>query len=190
MLKKVQRRRNKDEDTPTLLVEAAAREFQECGFDGTDTNRIARRAGFAPQTFYRWFGDKMDIFIAVYQSWVGEEFDRIEQLGARGASDSEFIDVSIAHHRAYNVFRRSLRQLTVQNPALRKARSDSRLQQIQRVKAQNKTLDLTTAEVAIFLFEYERLCDALADEEFLDLGVDESAVRSHLAKLYKRLRKQ
>src|SRR5581483_161777 len=136
------------------------------------------------------FGDKMDIFIAVYQSWVREEFARLAPLEARGASDTEFIDVSIAHHRAYNVFRRSLRQLTVEDGTLRKARTASRLEQIERVKAQNKSLHLSTADVAIFLFEYERLCDALADEEFRDLGVDEGAVRSHLAMLYKELRKR
>ena len=182
--------RKQNKHTASLLIDAAAKEFQENGYDGTDSNRIARRAGFAPQTFYRWFGDKMDIFIAVYQNWVREEFDRLDQLGARGASESEFIDVSIAHHRAYNIFRRSLRRLTVENEALRKARTASRLQQIERVKTQNKSLRLSTADVTIFLFLYERLCDALADEEFLDLGIDEAIVRNHLATLYKRLRKR
>ena len=40
-------------------------EFIESGYAGTDTNRIARRAGFAPQTFYRWFADKTAILRAV-----------------------------------------------------------------------------------------------------------------------------
>jgi AcrR family transcriptional regulator len=54
--------------TRERLVQAAAAEFREQGFAGTDTNRIARRAGFAPQTFYRWFTDKTEIFIAVYRA--------------------------------------------------------------------------------------------------------------------------
>ena len=53
--------------TPERLIAAAAAEFREAGFAGTDSNRIARRAGFAPQTFYRWFKDKTEIFIAVYR---------------------------------------------------------------------------------------------------------------------------
>jgi AcrR family transcriptional regulator len=43
--------------TSNDLIAAAAAEFNEFGFSGTDTNRIARRAGYAPQTFYRWFKD-------------------------------------------------------------------------------------------------------------------------------------
>jgi AcrR family transcriptional regulator len=183
-------RRKRTEDTASLLVQAAAEEFQEHGYNGTDTNRIARRAGFAPQTFYRWFSDKTAIFVAVYEHWVREEFDRLAALHGRGAPDSEFIDVVIAHHRAYHIFRRSLRQLTVENEIVRKARAASRLQQIERIKERYKPLRLGTADAAVFLLQYERLCDALADGEFSDLGVDESAVRSHLAELYKRLRKR
>jgi hypothetical protein len=49
------------------------------GFGGTDTNKIARRGGFAPENFYRW---------------------------------------------------RSLRQLLVENDAVRQARAESRITQI------------------------------------------------------------
>jgi AcrR family transcriptional regulator len=108
-----------ERDTASLLVEAAAKEFQEHGFGGTDTNRIARRAGFAPQTFYRWFEDKTAIFLAVYRDWVATEFDEIDRLRAKGASEVELADAVIAHHRAYYIFRRSLRQLTVEDDRVR-----------------------------------------------------------------------
>ena len=55
--------------TRERLVEAAADAFNAHGFHGTDTNKIARAAGFAPQTFYRHFEDKLAIFIAVYEAW-------------------------------------------------------------------------------------------------------------------------
>ena len=45
--------------TGTKLIAAAAAEFNDHGFSGTDSNKIARRAGFAPQTFYRWFKDNI-----------------------------------------------------------------------------------------------------------------------------------
>ena len=41
--------------TRERLIRAALRAFGRGGFQGTDSNRIARAAGFAPQTFYRWF---------------------------------------------------------------------------------------------------------------------------------------
>src|ERR1700761_8551817 len=67
-------------ETSARLIEAAAREFAECGFEGTDTNKIARRAGFAPQTLYRWFDDKTAIFLAVYSKWVREQLERTDGL--------------------------------------------------------------------------------------------------------------
>src|SRR5580698_4917889 len=96
--------------TPTaaLLVAAAAAEFNEHGFSGTDTNRIARRAGFAPQTFYRWFEDKIDVFIRVYDLWQAEEARALAPLLAQNAPDEEVAAAAVAHHRAYLQFRRSL----------------------------------------------------------------------------------
>src|SRR5215470_8598720 len=72
--------------TGEKLVRAAAREFNEHGFLGTDTNRIARRAGFAPQTFYRWFGDKTEIFIKVYEQWQRDAPSEASHIPAQPAS--------------------------------------------------------------------------------------------------------
>ena len=67
------KRKRPSDDTGKLLLKAAAAEFNQRGYDGTDTNRIARRAGFAPQTFYRWYKDKEEIFIEVYREWQSSE---------------------------------------------------------------------------------------------------------------------
>jgi AcrR family transcriptional regulator len=78
--------------TRARLVAAAREEFVDHGFAGTDSNKIARRAGFAPQTFYRWFKDKTDIFLAVYGGWQREDGVTIGRLigqGATGASLAE-----------------------------------------------------------------------------------------------------
>jgi hypothetical protein len=45
------------EPTADKLLKAAMAEFNEHGFTGADTNRIARRAGLAPHTLYRWCKD-------------------------------------------------------------------------------------------------------------------------------------
>jgi AcrR family transcriptional regulator len=52
-------------DGRSVLIAAARLEFEEFGFEGTNSNAIARRAGYAPQTFYRHFEDKREIFLAV-----------------------------------------------------------------------------------------------------------------------------
>jgi AcrR family transcriptional regulator len=175
--------------TMERLIAAAAKEFEEHGFLGTDSNRIARRAGFAPQTFYRWFNDKTEIFLAVYQNWVRQEFKSIDKLRSEGAPDSKLVEAVVAHHKAFRVFRRSLRLLTVQDDRVRAARAASRLEQIDRLKLRYRPRRVGTAEAAVFLLEYERLCDAIADGEFSDLGIDESAVVKHLVGLYKYLKK-
>ena len=175
--------------TAELLVGAASEEFRAHGFLGTDTNKIARRAGFAPQTFYRWFADKTEIFIAVYDAWVKEEFDLVEALIGGNASNRRLIDAAIAHHRAYRMFRRSLRQLALEDLKVRQARAASRLGQIRRIKAWLEPASPSAEAIALFILENERLCDAIADDEIADLGLDEQAVRDHLERLYQALRR-
>ena len=41
-----------------------------------------RRAGYAPQTFYRHFTDKVDILLAVYADWVAEERKAVMEAGS------------------------------------------------------------------------------------------------------------
>src|SRR5260370_42471049 len=56
-------------ETRGALIEAAARIFNSAGYHGTDSNRIAREAGYAPGTFYVPFPDNLAIFLAVYDNW-------------------------------------------------------------------------------------------------------------------------
>ena len=175
-------------DTGTKLVEAAAKEFRAHGFFGTDTNKIARRAGFAPQTFYRWFADKTAIFLAVYRAWEEEEKDVLANLHQRSAKLGEMVDAVVAHHRKYLMFRRSLRQLSVEDPAVRRARAESRQRQIDRFKKWQDKASLDTVQIAVMLFEVERLCDAIAEGEFVDLGLDDGMARKAVAELITRMR--
>jgi AcrR family transcriptional regulator len=176
-------------DTRQKLVLAAVKEFGQGGFSGTDTNRIAKRAGFAPQTFYRWFRDKTEIFIAVYRLWEEDERDMIDGLLAANAKPAEIVDAAIAHHRDYLVFRRSLRALSVEDPQVRAARADSRKRQIERLKAWNKGSRKSTAEIAAALLQMERLADAIAEGEFADLGLDDKVAREMLVELQLGLRR-
>ena len=174
--------------TSEKLLQAAVREFNEHGFGGTDTNRIARRAGFAPQTFYRWFQDKVDIFIKTYERWQHEEFAAIGTLLAENASDVRLTRTIVAHHEAYLVFRRSLRQLSVENEVVRAARARSRLNQIAYVKGLSPNVVRDDASIAALLLQGERLADALAEGEFHDMGLNKKAGEEALVRLIHDLR--
>lgn len=158
-----------EKSTTELLVEAALAEFSEAGFEGTDSNRIARRAGFAPQTFYRWFPNKLAIFLAAYQLWQRQEWDALTQA----ASPLEMAGILVEHHRRHRIFRCSLRQLAVTDEAVRAARTASRQRQLQTVAASSGAGGGGYAARVILLLEIERLADAVADGELADLGVDE-----------------
>ncbi len=175
--------------TADKLVEAAASEFNELGFSGTDSNRIARRAGFAPQTFYRWFEDKTEIFIKVYELWQQQEVGVLRKLMAENASDARVVQACVAHHKAFLIFRRSLRQLSAENDKVRAARANSRLKQLAQITHQAPGPgDDDTADLAATLLQVERLADALAEGEFLDMGLDDKAAEDALAGLIRKLR--
>lgn len=176
-------------ETAHKLIAAAAAEFNEHGFAGTDTNRIARRAGFAPQTFYRWFEDKIDVFIRVYDAWQVEEARMLAPLLAEGAPDAEVAVATVAHHRAYLMFRRSLRQLSLEHAKVRAARAASRLRQIERIRKGQGERALDASAIAPWLLQMERLSDALAEGEVEDMGLDGAATLDELARIIGRIRR-
>jgi AcrR family transcriptional regulator len=173
--------------TDQRLREAAMAEFNDHGFTGTDTNRIARRAGFAPQTFYRWYADKTAIFIACYRAWEDEERAALQALIDAGAAPEAFVEAGVAQHRRYLKFRRSLRQLSLENDEVRRARAESRLRQVRQLQAWSPGTRSTEA-LAVVLLEMERLTDAVAEGEFGDMGLGDDHARATMAALVQRLR--
>ena len=169
--------------TGDLLVQAAADEFRDHGFAGTDSNKIARRAGFAPQTFYRWFSDKTAVFLAVYRRWEDEERRLVGDLVRRGADEAKLVEATVNHHRAHLRFRRSLRLLSLEVEAVRRARAESRLRQLARVSRAGAATGLSLEAKAVRLLQIERLADALAEGELADMGLGETEARARLAEL-------
>src|SRR5436305_8049443 len=94
-LRKVGLRRN-PAATRAAVVRAARQEFEERGFEATQSNRIARRAGYATQTFYRHFTDKIDILLAVYADWIADEQKELAVAG----NSRQRARVLLKHHRA------------------------------------------------------------------------------------------
>jgi AcrR family transcriptional regulator len=165
------------EETSVLLLDAAESEFNARGFHGTDSNRIARRAGFAPQTFYRHYADKTAIFLAVYERWWKNESAAIGAiLRARGrAGLGKVADTLIAFHAKWRGFRRSLRHLAVEDDRVRAARTRARKAQI--ATAKDLLPQLRRDEIASLLLILERLCDAAAEGEFVDMGFTRADAR-------------
>jgi AcrR family transcriptional regulator len=182
---------NSDAPTTTRerLIAAAAAEFREASFAGTDSNRIARRAGFAPQTFYRWFKDKTEIFIAVYRAWEDEELRAVNALVVEGADSEAVVEAGVAHHRAWRKFRRSLRALSVENAQVRAARAESRLRQVAWIAQWKGPRAPAKDEIAARLLLLERLTDAIAEGEFVDMGMTEDAARRLLVEILAELRR-
>lgn len=173
--------------TAGRLVYAAMEEFRDGGYAGTDSNRIARRAGFAPQTFYRWFPDKTAVFLAAYRQWEEEERRALDTLVVAGRPLPKLIEAVVAHHRDYLRFRRSLRQLAVEDTTVRRARAESRLRQIERIRERLGLAESRRGVIAVAMLQIERLADALAEGEFKDLGMDESTARQAMLERMRQL---
>ena len=153
------------------LLEAARQEFEDVGFEHTNTNAIARRAGYAPQTFYRHFPDKLAIFLAVYANWVRQE----GVVAAPDQSTERLALQIVQHHRRYRVFRRSLRALTVTDARVAEARAASRHRQVAAISRRNPAFAARPlARQIADLLTVERICDAVADDEFAHLGLSDS----------------
>lgn len=163
------------EETRARLVAAAETLFNTRGFEGTDTNRIARAAGYAPQTFYRHFDDKTAIFIAVYENWWRAEAAELGRLLAEPERHSPraAARIGLDFHRRWRIFRRSLRQLSLTEPAIRKARASARKAQIAKWKKAGS--QKSAARLAGALLTAERLFDAAAEGELADLGLSPAA---------------
>jgi AcrR family transcriptional regulator len=153
------------------LLHAAAQEFEAHGYEGTNSNRIAARAGYAPQTFYRHFDDKLAIFLAIYADWSDTGIAAIPTADG----PAEAARALVTHHRRARVFRRSLRTLTATEPRVAEARADARRRQIEALASASPRFRATppAARFATLLL-LERLADAVADNEFRALGLPES----------------
>src|SRR5271170_5993477 len=111
-LKAERPRRGTPEQTRARLVATAAEIFNRVGYHGTDSNRIAKKAGYATGTFYKHFKDKREAFLAVYEAWVTSEWRAIDQELSAGGEPEEvarkLVELSIDFHTKWRGLRASL----------------------------------------------------------------------------------
>ncbi len=185
-------RRGTPDETRARLVAAAAAVFNRDGFTGTDSNRLARAAGYAPGTFYKHFADKRAIFLAAYEEWVSAEWRAIGELVRGGGSPAivadQVVDLVLALHRRWRGFRASLRALVASDVEARRFYRTLRRRQLDVLAAMRPAgaRPRSREQDALLLFALERLCDAAADGELHDLGLSIEKTTDLLRDLVRR----
>jgi AcrR family transcriptional regulator len=181
------------QESRRLLVEAAAQIFNSVGFHGTDTNRIAKAAGYTPGTFYTHFPDKRAIFLEVYQGWVdAEPIDIAAGFKFKGPDHRERLAKTILnHHKKWRTFRASLRALYAIDPEIRTARLAQRARQIDAITAISVEAGrepLSRSRIFCNLLFLEAICDSIADGNLQTLRIRESEMFQILVENIGRLR--
>ena len=170
-------RRGSPDETRQRLVAAAAEEFNRAGYHGTDSNRLARAAGYAPGTFYKHFADKRAILLAAYEAWVTTEWAEVGERLARGGPRDEvarnLVDMVLRLHRRWRGLRASLRALIADDPEARAFYRQQRRRQLDLLASmrRGRASKRTREADAVFLYTLERVADAAADGELRDLGL-------------------
>lgn len=170
-------KRGAPEQTRARLIRTAAQIFNRLPYWETDSNELAKEAGYSTGTFYRHFKDKREIFIAAYREWVVEEWTSIESRLSPALSPGESIDRAsdalIEHHRRWRVFRGNLRALVTYDEELRELTQSLRREQLEKMRVIRRARGDAPREIeldAIHAMMFERICDALADGDFRSLG--------------------
>ena len=176
-------RRGTPARTRERLVAAAAVLFNRFGFHGTDSNRIAREAGYSTGTFYKHFKDKREIFLAAYETWVASEWKAVlAELSAGGAPDAmarRLVNLSVDFHTRWRGLRASLLELVFADDHVRRFYRQQRRHQLDVmavIRANIKAPPRSREEDAIHLFTTERTFDAIAQGELGDLGLSRKVI--------------
>jgi AcrR family transcriptional regulator len=183
-------RRGAPAETRRRLVAAAARVFNRDGFHGTDSNRIARAAGYAPGSFYKHFADKRAIFLEAWDAWVTAEWTAVEAALASGgdaaAVAARIVALVLGLHRRWRRFRASMRALVGSDPVVRRFHRRQRARQLRllrEIDARAGRSPRPAEDDALLLLTLERVCDAAADGELRDLGLSTAAMVDRLEAL-------
>ncbi len=176
-------RRGDPAETRQRLIVAAAKLFNRVGYHGTDSNRIAREAGYSPGTFYKHFKEKRDIFLAAYEGWIVSEWEAFQIELASGAEPQDMarrlVEVQVDFHTRWRGLRASLLELVFADAVVRRFYRDQRRRQLDlmaQLRARMKTRPQTREEDAIYIYTMERSCDAIAQGELSNLGLDKGAM--------------
>jgi AcrR family transcriptional regulator len=176
-------RRGVPELTRERIIDGAASLFNQFGYNRTDSNSIAKEAGYATGTFYKHFRDKREVFLAVYERWLTAEWQAIdEELSKRQLPEvtaRRIVEISIKFHTEWRGLRASLMELIFSDEDARKYFRKQRRRQLEVMSELRQRLGLplrTREQDALHLFLTERVFDALGQGEIQALGLDRKVV--------------
>jgi AcrR family transcriptional regulator len=182
-------RRGPPSQTRERLVAAAAKLFNRAGYHGTDSNQIARAAGYATGVFYKHFTDKREIFLAAYETWVVSEWKAVENQLSLGdppaVTARRLVELTVDFHTRWLGLRASLMELVFTDAKVRRFYRDQRRQQLDlmaRIRSRIGAPRRRREDDAIHLFTMERTGDAIAQGELGELGLDREVVIEALVK--------
>jgi len=182
--------RGSPEETRERLIDAAGRCFNREGYHGTDSNEIAKAAGYSPGTFYKHFEDKRAVFLAVYQQWSTAEWKAVNEAlaGKKSATETAtaLVDLTIQFHVEWAGIRASLIELVLTDRVVRQFYREQRRRQldlIAKLRGQFGAPARSREEDAIHLYTTERVYDAIAHGEPEVLGLKVAAMRQAMIEL-------
>jgi AcrR family transcriptional regulator len=175
--------RGQPDDTRDRLLAAAAELFNRHGYHGTDSNRIAKAAGYATGTFYKHFKDKREAFLAAYERWSAEEWKAVEAEIAERRSPDELarrlVQLSIDFHTKWRGLRASLLELLFTDERVRRFWCVQRCAQMDfmaALRASRGWRPRTREDDAVLLYSCERTYDGIARGELEATGLDRGMV--------------
>jgi AcrR family transcriptional regulator len=179
----VRPRRGDPSQTRERLIAAAGTLFNRAGYHGTDSNRIAKEAGYAAGTFYKHFKDKREAFLAVYEAWIRSEWRAINAALSAGHEPEKtarkIVELSISFHTKWRGLRASLMELVFTDAEVRRTYRGQRSRQLDEIAQIRQRFGLPERrreDDAIHLFTSERTYDAIGQGELEVLGLDRNVV--------------
>ncbi|MGH9821847.1 MAG: TetR/AcrR family transcriptional regulator [Blastocatellia bacterium] len=189
------RQRTRDPKTAReALILSAESIFNGEGYFATNSNVIAKKAGYAASSFYTHFHDKLELFLTVYDRWVEGEWSAIRVAAESALRSGDFLHEAIArltaHHRKWRNFRTNLRALAALEPSVRLAQNDQRRRQIGWLKelaAKQGWPVPSTTTGAFVLLTVERVLDAIAEDDADGLGADSEDLKRTLTEILRNV---
>jgi AcrR family transcriptional regulator len=176
-------RRGSPEKTRERIITAAAAQFNRHGYHGTDSNIIAKEAGYATGTFYKHFREKREVFLAVYERWLAAQWseiaDELSRKREAGETARRIVVLSIRFHTEWRGLRASLMELVFSDPQARRFFRNQRRRQLDlmaELRCRYALPPRTREQDAIHLYTTERVFDAIGQGEVQSLGLDTGVV--------------
>ena len=92
MAEEKMRRRSKKRD---LIVEAATGLFTKHGIRRITVEEICREAGASKMTFYKYFGNKVELLRHIWQNWFDEGYRRLDEIDSKQIPFKEKMELLI-----------------------------------------------------------------------------------------------